>query len=140
MIVLKAFKRGALRRKLQIHRGNLIWNAVRAATIGGIDSNRREIRISREHPEYPIAPVLRSYLWGFVIVMARGEPIDESFTLWDNRFSLPDHLQESDLFYNHNTCRFGSALRFIDYGDPTAEEVLPLLFGESNKRFAMQTE
>jgi hypothetical protein len=65
--VLRAFLRGELRAKLKKHEGNLARLAARVVTIAGIQSNRREMRISREHPEYPIAPVLKSYFWGFII-------------------------------------------------------------------------
>ena len=139
-ILLRHFLRGDLQGKLRKHDGNLIRFALRIMTTAGIEANRREIRISREHPEYPVAPVLRSYLWGFVIVMARGEPIEKSSEPWSSRRPLPFHLQESDIFYPHNTCRFGSALRLIDYGDPSAEEVLPLLFSTPDMPPVLQTE
>lgn len=128
-IVLSALLKGELRAKLKKHEGNLTRLALRTGTIGGIESNRREIRISREHPEYPIAPVLRSYLGGFVIVMARGEPVDDVPNSWNRKSSLPIRLQDTDLFYSQNIGRIKGKLSFIDYGDPTADEVLPLLFG-----------
>lgn len=126
-IVLQAWWKGELGRKTQAYRGDLIRIALRVATIGGIDSNRRELRLSREHPEYPIAPVLRSYLWGYVIVMARGDPIEENCKPWTVRVQLPAKLQESDVFCSRNTCRIEGVLRLVDYGDPSAEEVLPFL-------------
>ena len=134
-IILRAFLKGELRGKLKKYNGNLIRLAVRVATIAGIDANRREIRLSREHPEYPIAPVLRSYLWGFVIVMVRGEPIEELSEPWGGKISLPAHLQESDLFYHRNTCHIEGKFYFIDYGSPTADEVLSLLFGKHGQKF-----
>lgn len=132
-IVFDSFLKGELRGKLKKHNGSLIRTALRFATIAGIEANRREMRITREHPEYPIAPVLRSYLWGFVIVMARGEPIEELPKSWGDKFSLPDYLHETDLFYLSNICRVGGELRLIDYGDPSADLVLPMLFGGRNQ-------
>jgi hypothetical protein len=38
-------------------------------------------------------------------------------------------VYHTDLFYPNNIGRIGDKPRFIDYGDPTADEVLPLLFG-----------
>lgn len=140
VILLRHFLRGDLQGKLQKHNGNLIRLALRIVTVAGISANRREMRISREHPEHPIAPVLRSYLWGLVIVMARGEPIEEPSEPWSGRCSLPFHLQESDIFNHPNTCRFGSDLRLIDYGDPSADEVLPLLFDTPDMPSVLQTE
>ena len=123
-ILIREFFRGELQRKLKKHRGNLVWFAIRVATIGGIVANRREMRISREHPEYPIAPVLRAYFWGFIIVMPRGESdgrVLDSLCHWE---SLPAHVKESDLFSPANRCRFGNRFLFIDYGDPSADEAL----------------
>lgn len=139
-ILLHHFLRGDLQGKLRKHDGNLVRLALRIMTTAGIEANRREIRISREHPEYPVAPVLRSYLWGFVIVMARGEPIEKSSEPWSGQRLLPFHLRESDIFYPHNTCRFGSAFRLVDYGDPSADELLPLLFDEPSKGFVIRPE
>lgn len=136
-IVLKALLKGELLAKLKKHSGNLTQLAVRVSTIGGIDSNRREIRISREHPEYPIAPVLRSYLWGIVIVMQRGEPVEELPELWNSQFSLPARFQHTDLFLPNNLGRIGGKLRFIDYGDSSADEILPLFFDGRNCDIAM---
>ncbi|MFA6077707.1 MAG: hypothetical protein WC724_01670 [Candidatus Paceibacterota bacterium] len=130
IIVIQAILRGDLKRKLEKHNGNLLKVLVRCMTIAGIDANRREMRISTMYPEYPIARVLRSYLWGFVIVMTKGEQIAESLEPWViNQLSLPDHLQKSDLFKNDNTCCIDGRFHFVDYGDPSADEVLPLLFG-----------
>ncbi len=131
-ILAREFLTGELRGKLKKHNGNLIRLAIRIATIGGIDANRREMRIYREHPEYPIAPILRSYLWGFVIVMVRGEPVENLLSSWGHRSSLPLRLRDSDIFYVANVCRFGTELRFVDYGDPSADEVL-LMF-HANQR------
>lgn len=128
-IILGALLKGELWAKLKKHEGNLTRLAVRTGTIGGIESNRREMRIFREHPDYPIAPVLRSYLGGVVIVMARGEPVDDVPQHWNRQPSLPARLQDTDLFYSQNVGRINGRLNFIDYGDPTADEVLPLLFG-----------
>lgn len=125
-ILAREFFNGGLRGKLKKHNGNLIRLAIRVATFGGIAANRREMRIYREHPEYPVAPILRSYLGGFVIVMARGEAVGTVPDPWGNRASLPSRLRDSDFFYARNVCRFGNELRLIDYGDPSADEILPL--------------
>ena len=132
-ILAREFLNGGLKKKVKKHNGNLIRLAIRIATIGGIDANRREMRIYREHPEYPIASVLRSYVWGFVIVMPRGEPIKDLSESWGNQALLPPRLRDSDVFYSANVCRFGNELRFIDYGDPSADEVLPAFY--ANCRF-----
>ena len=124
-ILVREFFKGELQGKLKKHNGNLIRLAIRVATIGGIDANRREMRIYREHPEYPIAPILRSYLRGFVIVMPRGEPVGDVSDSWGRQSLLPLRLRDSDIFYATNVCRFGNELRFVDYGDPSADEVLP---------------
>lgn len=129
-MVVRALRKGDLREKLKKNSGNLARVTARSVAISSIDANRREIRISREHPEYPIALVLRSYLWGFVIVMTRGEPIENSSNPWgDRQCLLPMRLQESDLFLPCNTCRIEENLRFVDYGSPLTDEILPLLFG-----------
>lgn len=126
-IFFRELLKGELRGKLRRYRGNLIRLAVWSATVGGIVANRREMRISREHPEYPIAPVLRSYLWGFIIVMGRGEPAgDVPDSKWRVGF-LPARLRESDMFYPTNWGIFGNKLLFVDYGDPSADEILAAL-------------
>ncbi len=128
-IILENLLSGELRGKLGKHHGNLLQLLVRIVTFGGIDANRRELRLSREHPEYPIMPVMRSYLGGFVIVMARGEPHEQPGDQWGSRVALPSHLRDADLFYTCNSGWYDGRLRFFDYGDPTAEEILPLLCG-----------
>lgn len=127
-IIFNEIMKGTLRNKLNKYEGGIFQIVMRVVFTGGVDSNRREIRISQEHPEYPIARVLRSYLGGYIIVMIRGEEIKMSYCPWDIDGSLPKNIRESDLFYPRNSCRIGKKYYFVDYGDPSAEEILQLLF------------
>lgn len=83
--------------------------------------------MSREHPEYPIAHVLRSYLSGYILVMPRGEDLEESWVPKEAVPALSKELLESDFFYPRNSCRFGEKVLFVDYGDPSAEGILQML-------------
>ncbi|MDD3531183.1 MAG: hypothetical protein PHV99_01130 [Candidatus Pacebacteria bacterium] len=128
-ILLRAHSEGMLKQRFKKYEGSLI-KTILETLFGGIIANRREVQISREHPEYPIAPVIGCYVWGFVIVMLRGEPIghpDAMRDLLKEQPLLPPHLQRSDLFNDCNVCTFDGRVRFVDYGDPLASEVLPLL-------------
>ncbi len=127
LVVIREAYRGSLLAKLRKYKGNLTRIAIRSATLGGLDANRREARMYREHPEYPIAPVLRSYLWGFVIVMARGGCSGEGSTLRARSGTLPQRFREADIFYPENMGVFDGESKFLDYGDPGAEEILTAL-------------
>lgn len=128
-LALRALLQGELRQKLRKHRGGLIRFTARVVTNSGISANRREIRLSKKYAGFPIAPVLASYCWGAVIVMLRGEHVRRLPHEWDARMRLPAALRITDLFEIKNAGRFGEEIRFIDYGHPTAESILPFLFG-----------
>lgn len=127
-LVYNEIMKGTLCSKLKKYEGDILNRIIRTVFTGGIDANRREIRISREHPEYPIAHVLQSHLGGFILVMTRGESIEEKdIKPWKLLCLLPKHIREADLFYPRNGCRIAGTYLFCDYGDPSAEEILPLL-------------
>lgn len=127
-IVIDAFIKGELSAKLKKYEGNILRIAVRVLTNVSIDANRREIRISREHPEYPIASVLRSYLWGMVIVMRRAESVKSLPDSWENQLSFQKLFPQSDLLNPKNVGLINGRLCIIDYGNPTADEILAILF------------
>lgn len=127
-ITFDAFIKGELLAKLKKYEGNLLRIAVRVLTNASIDANRREIQISREHPEYPIAPVLRSYFRGMVIVMQRAEPVKTLPDSWENQLSFQKLFPQSDLLSPKNVGLIDGRLCVIDYGNPTADEILAALF------------
>ncbi|HEV7121254.1 MAG TPA: hypothetical protein VGN56_00350 [Candidatus Paceibacterota bacterium] len=91
--------------------------------LSGLAANRQEYRLSREHPELPIAPVHGLYLFGIVLVMARGERVEERAS---ERFRAPYHAT-ADLHSAAHVCRFSDRLLFVDYGHPD----VPSAFGLS---------
>ena len=66
--------------------------------------------------------------------MQRGESVKELPEPWCTQFSSLACLPQTDLFHPNNIGYIGGKLHFIDYGDPSADEILPLLFGEHQSR------
>lgn len=127
-VALGALVRGELSVKLKKYEGNIFRIAVRVLTTGSIDANRREMRIYREHPEYPIAPVLNSYLRGMIIVMQRAEPIKSLPDSWSSQLLFQKRFPQSDVLSTKNIGLIDGKLCVIDYGNPSADEVLSALF------------
>lgn len=127
-IAIESLVKGELFLKLKKYEGNILRITARVLTNVSIDANRREIRISREHPEYPIAPVLRSYFWETIIVMQRAEPVKNLPASWNNQLSFQKRFPQSDLLSVKNVGLIDGKLCVIDYGNPTADEILAVLF------------
>lgn len=127
-VALGTLIKGELSAKLKKYEGNILRITARVLTNVSIDANRREIRISREHPEYPIAPVLRSYFRGMVIVMQRAEPVKSLPASWNNQLSFQTLFPQSDVLSVKNVGLIDGRLCVIDYGNPTADEILAALF------------
>lgn len=86
----------------------------------GIRANRQEYRISRLRPDLPIAPVYGMYLFGLVLVMARGEPVSAQRSA-----ALRKRFPDGDLEKPDHVCDVNGALCYVDYGHP----LVPQLFG-----------
>ncbi len=86
----------------------------------GVVSNRLEQGLYHTHPELPLAPVLRMYLGGLILVMERGEDVPAEHSA-NFRAQFSD---DTDLVYPYHVCRFGTELRFIDYGNSDAQAAL----------------
>ncbi|MDE1966088.1 MAG: hypothetical protein KGI41_02515 [Patescibacteria group bacterium] len=122
--------RGLLMRKLtmdgRMHAVEGVWRYAVRLWVDGFGANRRERELYAAHPELPIAPVMRTYLGGLILVMPRGEPLADGeycpFT------EPPDGIDTEDLFLPQNVCRFGKEFRFVDYGTPGAQRILTFLF------------
>lgn len=128
VIFIRRLFDGTLIEKFREKRGQMLRHALRIVTVSGIQANRQEIRLARSYPNYPLAPVLRSYLFGLIIVMPRGEALKYMPRGWDRRAELPADL-ETDLFNLEHVCKFGKQCRFVDFGHPSAESVLNMLYG-----------
>jgi len=89
--------------------------------VGGVLANRQEVRLYRDYPELPLAPVVGSYLWGFIIVMLRGEP-----TTQEEALPLCNQYDHMDLDLPRHIFKFSDGLRYVDYGHPKVPEALGL--------------
>lgn len=89
----------------------------------GIRANRQEYRISKKHPELPIAPVHNMYLWGLVLVMARGDPVSARASSKLRR----QYGAFGDLQFPKQVCRVKNRVCYVDYGHPTAPEAFGVI-------------
>lgn len=94
-----------------------------SSVIPGFRASRQEYRLSRTHPEQPLAYVHGIYLWGFVLVMERGTPVP-AFASEILRSRVREHGGDCDLDQPKHVCAFVDGLRFIDYGHPDAPRLL----------------
>jgi hypothetical protein len=82
----------------------------------GLGANRLERSVYSSHPELPIAPVLATYFGGLILVMERGHPVSTSDTqLLQEIVAKVGRLQ---ILEPKHVCRFGHALKLVDYGNP----------------------
>ncbi len=135
---IRLLRTGTFWEKFRKYEGRVLKEVARRVTHSGLASNRQEMRLAKQYPHYPIAPVLRSYLRGLVIVMPRGQALTVLPAEWDRRHLLPKTLPETDLFETYHTCRINGTLTFVDYAHPDAEPVLNFLFGTKNRRLTAQ--
>lgn len=123
-ILVRGLRKPARARKIALkrhaHALGSVWHCVLDVLFGGVLANRREYLLYREHPELPLAPVRAMYLWGAVVVMDRGTPVDRTESVaFRNRFR-----KFGDLRRAIHTCRVNGKLALIDYGHPAARQAL----------------
>lgn len=99
--------------------GGMLWYAL-TMPFAGIRANRQEFRISRLRLDLPIAPVYGMYLFGLILVMARGNPVSAQRSA-----ALRKRFGGGDLEHPYHVCDINGALCYVDYGHP----LVPQLFG-----------
>ena len=87
---------------------------------GGIRANWQEERLSREHPEWPLAPVVTTLLWGMILVMRRGEPIPHA----TSEVLRAAYASDYDLSRPEHVCLLAGRLVYVDYGNPKSLHAL----------------
>lgn len=129
--LIRTLRRGDLEERVVMygtHPMKVLWGVMMAGFYG----NLQEYRLYRDHPEYPIAPVLRCYLRGFIIVMSRGQLQAEiSKKLAAER--KPVSRIGDDVFEKRHWYLIGGEPRLIDYGGPNAPQSLAACFVPSSE-------
>lgn len=132
---IRAVREGKFLLKMKKYQGRVLREIARQATTSGIQCNRQEIRLSQKYPDCRlIAPVLKWYLAGLVVVMPRGQALHEYPPGWFwFREMVPKSIPENDFFAEHNLAQFGTEVRSIDYGGLYAEQILEYFVGATQK-------
>jgi hypothetical protein len=93
----------------------------------GIRANKQEKRLYEAHPKLPLAKVYGTLFGGIILIMARGQQVTqtESHSLRASYIAIGNKYQLwGDLEIAHHVCRFGTELRYIDYGHETVPDIL----------------
>jgi hypothetical protein len=84
-------------------------------SVPGLLANRQEHEFWHSHPEWPIAPILGMYLHGCILIMARGDPVQQ-----DKCNALCTKYPGADLQHPYHVCMVRGQLKYVDYGHPDA--------------------
>lgn len=95
-----------------------------------LSSNRREyLYFKKNKNEESLLPVIKSFLFGYIIIQPRGNVFSHSNPRWIKfvKIIIKRGVKEIDLIKPENFCEFNGLIMLLDYGGDRTQEILDLL-------------
>ncbi|MDD3662535.1 MAG: hypothetical protein PHT84_01580 [Candidatus Pacebacteria bacterium] len=92
-----------------------------------LSSNRREYLYFKKHQnEEALLPVIKTFLFGFIIIQPKGNVFTSSNPRWLKflKKNTSRGITDVDLTKPENFCEFNGLVRLLDYGNDQTQEIL----------------
>ncbi len=92
-----------------------------------LSSNRREYLYFKKHQEEEtLLPVIKAFLFGYIIIQPRGNVFNSSNPRWVKFLKkiIKREIKSIDFLKPENFCEFNGLIKMLDYGNDQTQEIL----------------